>query len=143
MADNGMPALNTVLKRGDGASPEVFTAIAELTDINGLDLKMDVVEITHLTNAWKERKGTLLDAGEIKISGNFIPTDTTQRFATSGLGLDLVNKTLRNFKLVFPDGGSTTWTFTALVIAFSIKAPLAGKLGFDATILISGLPTFA
>jgi hypothetical protein len=50
--------------------------------------------------------------GTVSFDLNFIPTNATQSH-TSGLLRDFENRTKRNFKLVLPDSGSTTWAITA------------------------------
>ena len=49
-------AFGTTLKIGDGATPEVFAAIAEVTNVGGPGMSLDTVDITHpsSTGGWKE-----------------------------------------------------------------------------------------
>jgi len=145
MASGAIDAFGTLLKIGDGGGTETFTAIAECTNISGPNLSLDLVEVTHheSTGAFKERIGTLLDAGAITLDLSFIPTESTHRDASGGLLDDMLNKTLRNFQLVFPDTGSTTWSFAAYVNGFNVTAPVEGKLGASVTITISGQPTLS
>ncbi len=137
-------SFGTLLKIGDGGDPENFTTIAEVQDIKPPSLELGTEEVTHhgSPGGWKEYVATLLDAGEVSFSLNFIPSDATQGYST-GLIADMVNKTLRNFQLVFPDTGSTTWSFAAFVTGFEPDAPVEGKLSADVTLKISGQPTLA
>ncbi|MEM3453498.1 MAG: phage tail tube protein [Candidatus Hadarchaeum sp.] len=136
-------AFGTYLKVGDGGSPETFTTIAEVKDITGPDFTLDTVEVTNQDSGhWKEFIPTLLAAGEVRFSVNFVPTDATQGYST-GLLKDMVNRTKRNFKLVFPDASSTTWSFSAYVTAFSPKAAVRDVLAADITLKITGQPTLA
>src|SRR5437660_1066362 len=139
--DRGVPALGVLLKRGNGASPEVFTAIAEVYDITGPAVKLDTVDSTHLADQWKGFKPTLAEGGEIKFVVNMIPTDATQSVA-QGLMADIIGKQLRNFQLVWPDASSTTWPFAAWVTGFAPKAPLTGMLRADITLKLDGAPAF-
>lgn len=138
----GMSAFGTLLKIGDGATPEVFTAIAEVTSIDGPSMELETIEITNHSSedGWREYVGGLLDAGEISLEFNFLPTDATQGYG-GGLLQDMVNRTKRNFELVFPDSGATTWGFTALVTKFETSAPHDDKLSGSATLKLSGKPT--
>lgn len=138
----GMAAYGTLLKIGDGDSPEVFTAIAEVNTIGGPGLSLDPIEITHheSPNAWKERVGGLLDGGEVSLDVNFLPTEFTQAGDSAGsLLYAMVNRLVTNFELVWPD--ATTWSFPALVTGFEPNAPVEDKLGASITLTISGEPT--
>jgi predicted secreted protein len=141
---SALAGFGTLLKIGDGGGTEVFTTIAEVTDISGPKFKMETVEVTSHTStgSWKERIPTLLDAGEISCKLNFIPTGATHS-QTSGLLKDMKNKARRNFKLVFPDTGATTWTFAAYVTGFETGEPIDGALTADVTLTIDGAPTLA
>lgn len=141
---NAISAFGTLLKIGDGGSPETFTTIAEVTNISGPSLSMNTVDVTShdSTDGWREFVGGLLDGGEVTLDINFIPTDPTHSYST-GLLNDMVNRTKRNFQLVFPDAGNTTWSFTALITAFEPSAPTDDKLSASVTLKITGKPTLA
>lgn len=137
-------AFGTLLKIGDGGGPEVFTSIAEVVTIGGPSLSMDTADVTHHESpgGWEEVVGTILRSGEVSFDVNFIPTHATQNAAT-GLLNDLENRTLRNFELVFPDTGNTTWSFAALVTGFEPDAPHDDPLRASVTLKLSGQPTLA
>jgi predicted secreted protein len=142
---SALSSFGTLLKIGDGGNPtETFTTIAEVKDIKGPGLELSTEEVTNhsSTGGWKEYVATLLDAGEVSFDMNFIPTSATQS-QTSGLVKDMKNKTLRNFKLVFPDNGNTTWSFSAYVTKFEVDEPVEGILGASCTLKITGQPTLA
>jgi len=139
---NAIGSHGTMLKIGDGGSPETFATIAEVLDINGPNMTADTEEVTSQSSTWKEYIATVLDAGEVTFDLNFVPTDATHSYS-AGLLKDFTSRTLRNFQLVFPDSGSTTWTFAAYVTAFQPSAPVNGKLGASVTLKISGQPTLA
>lgn len=142
MADNGMVSLGLSLKRGNGSSPETFTPVAEVTDVNGPNIKLDTVEVQNLQDTWKARKPTFLDAGDVKLTVNFVPADSTQGYS-SGVLSDMVAKTLRTWEISFPDSGPTIWKFSAFVTDFQIKGPLSGKLTAEITLTCSGAPVLA
>jgi len=143
-ASEAISSFGTLLKIGDGGGTESFTTIAEVRDISGPGFEQGTEEVTHHTSPgrWKERIATLLDAGEVTFELNFLPAETTHSYS-SGLLEDMVNGTKRNFQLVFPDTGATTWTFPAIVANFEPTAPVEGKLTADVTLEISGAPTLA
>lgn len=140
----GISSFGTLLKMGDGASPEVFTTIAEVLDISGPSLALDTEETTShsSTGGWEEFVATILRSGEVSFSVNYDPVGATHD-ASTGLISDMENRTLRNFQLVFPDTGSTTWSFAAYVTGFEPGMPVAGKLSADVSLKISGQPTLA
>lgn len=134
----------TILKIGDGGGPENFTAIAEVHDISGPSLSRDTVETTHQqsTEKWKEFIAGLKDAGEVSFDISYLPTHATHD-NTTGLLKDFDDGTLRNFELVFPDSGATTWSFSALVTGYEPTAPKEDKLTAAITLKVSGKPTLA
>lgn len=138
-----LDAYGTLVKSGDGAGPEVFTTIAELTSISGPGLTAEAYEATrHDGPGWDEYVVGLLRGGEVAVELNFVPSNATQSYAT-GMLSDYVNRTLRNYQMVFPDSGSTTWAFSAFITAFSVEAPVDNKLSASATLKISGAPSLA
>lgn len=142
---NAVFGQGTLLQIGDGGSPtETFTTIAEVTEISGPSLALDVIDVTShdSTGGWREKIGGLLDGGEVTFTINYLPSNATHN-ATTGLLRDLKNRTKRNFKLVFPDAGSSTWSFTALVTSFEPSEPIDDRLTADVTLSITGQPTLA
>jgi len=142
MASAAVFGQGTLIKLGDGGSPENFTTVAEVSDIQPA-FKGATIDVTNhdSTGGWEEFIAGLL-SGTIKITINFIPTSTTQGY-TSGILKDMYNRTKRNYKLVFPDGGSTTWAFTVIVTDYSPKAPVKDRLTADISMQITGAPTLA
>ena len=139
---NATAAKGTLIKVGDAASPEIFTTIAEVTNIGGPELEQEAIDVSHHGLAWKEFVGGLKDGGEISIEANYLPADATHD-ASTGILADLAAGTLRNFELVFTDTASTTWSFTALITRFAVGAPVDNKLSVNITLKLSGEPTLA
>jgi len=137
-------AYGTLLKIGDGGSPESFTNIAEVTSITGPSLALDTYETTnHLsTGGWEEFVAGILRTGEVSFDLNYDPAGATHDAGT-GLINDMENRTARNFQLVFSDTGSTTWSFTAYVTGFEPSAPVDDKLSASCTLKVTGQPTLA
>lgn len=139
---NSIPAFGTLLKRGNGATPEVFTAIAEVGDIAGPQLKTQFEDATNhgSTGGYEETIPTTKSLGQISFPIGFIPTDATHSNA-AGLVGDWASKAKKNYQFVFPD--STVWTFACYVEQVNIKAPVKGQLGADITLRLTGSPTLA
>lgn len=133
---------DVALKVKSGGS---YVTIAQVRDISGPALKQDAVEVTHRDGSkWREFVGGLRDGGEVTFDVVYDPDQTTQAAGSApGLAYMLANGTLGDFQLAFPDTTPTTCQFYALVTAFSPKAPMADALTADATLKLSGAPTWA
>ncbi|MCI0687121.1 MAG: hypothetical protein L0Y54_07800, partial [Sporichthyaceae bacterium] len=72
----GIDAFGTVLKRGDGGSPENFTAIGRSTSISGPGLSRETLDVTahDSPDQWREFQGGLRDGGELTVDINYDPT---------------------------------------------------------------------
>lgn len=143
MTTGALAGYGVLLKIGDGATSEAFTTIAEVKDIEGPELELEAKEVTsHDSGGWREFIGTLLSAGEVSFDLNFIPTHATHSYS-AGLIKDMVNRTRRNFKLVFSDTGATTWTFAALVTGVKPSGPVEDELQAEVKLTVTGQPTLA
>lgn len=137
-------AHGTLLKRGNGGSPETFTTVAKVQDIAGPGFSLGVAmvhgqeETTHFTR----KIGTILEAGQITFDIVFDPGDSGHS-PSAGLLYDMLNRTVRNFQLVFPDALSSTWSFAALVTGFQPSMAQDGALMASVTLDIDGKPSFA
>src|SRR5262245_17245388 len=99
-----------VLKRGNGGSPEVFSAVGEISGFDGPGGSANEIDVSHFTSSAKEYIIGLKDEGEITFDMNFVPTDPGQ----SGLWGDRDTRAKRNFTLTFSDL-THVMTFTAYV----------------------------
>lgn len=137
---DGVIGLGTLLKIGNGVSGETFSPIAEVKDITGPGLTREFAEFTHQqsTGGYREYKPTFKNSGDVTFKCNFIPDDTTQGFATSGLMKDYEDGTLRKFQLAFPDTGNTVATFDAYVANLQPTAPIANALELNVTLRVTG-----
>ena len=145
MTTSGVVGLGTLLKIGNGSSPETFTAIAEVKDISGPNLSMEFAEFTHQqsSDGYREYKPTFKMSGDITFDCNFLPDDATQTFASSGLLYDYDQKTLRNFQLLFPDSGATLASFSAYVANIQPSAPMSEALSLSVTLRVTGEVTWS
>ena len=141
---DAIAAFGTLLKMSNGlaGTAEVFTTIAEVGDIDGPSDSVDTIDVTSHSSpgARKEFKAGLIDSGEVSFPINLIPTDPTHD-AQTGLQKKKNDRTMTNFKMVYPDASEVA--FSALVVKFSPKAPVAGKLSADITLKVSGLPVWS
>lgn len=136
---SGLDGFGTQFKRGDGADPEVFTAIADATGISGPGLSRETIDVTShdSEDGWMEFLGGLKDGGEVTVDVNYQPSDHDTLVA------DFEDTAPRNYQLVFPDTDSTTWTIAAILTGFEPDAPYDDKLSASLTFKVSGKPTLS
>jgi hypothetical protein len=129
------------LQMGDGATPENFTAIANLADVSGPSLALDTVEVTHHGSQAKEFAATLVDGGDVSFPINWDPAEATHKNTAGGLSYALLNKQLKDFKIVYPDQAGSSIAFSAFVVGFEPDGPVTGKLSAKLKLRISGAVT--
>jgi len=136
-----------ILKMGDGATPENFTAIAEVVSVPPPGLDNPTIEGTsHGSGGYREFiSGKLKEIPEFTINISFVPTAATHN-VTTGLLSKVVSGAVTNFQFVFPNLSATTWSFSAVVSKFApaeadatSPKPLATAITFRPT----GTPTLA
>lgn len=119
----------------------VLTEIASLTSIKGVELTADDVDVTaqDSTDGYREFVQGLRDGGTVEIEGNY-----TSVVSQDGLKALFDLGTLSACTIAFPDGaGGTlaTWGFNAYVNKFGTDGPMDDKIGFTASLKVSGKPT--
>jgi hypothetical protein len=132
MSGNAIGVQGTLVQRGDGATPEVFTTIPEIISFGGLGGQSDETEVTDINSTAKEFRLGLPDSGEFTFTINFIPTNVVHR----ALLANHKARTLHNYKITWSDGSITT--FSARVKGFERSAEADGVVTADVTFRISG-----
>jgi len=134
-------AFGALLKKGDGASPEVFTTIAQVGDITGPSQKADTIETTthDNANAYRTFIAGLLEGGDIKVPIFFDPANSTH----TGLITTLEARVACNFTLVIPSSPTKTWSFAGVVTDLGHSYKLKDAIMADLSIKVSGKPTLA
>jgi len=127
------------LARGNGAGPEVFTAIGEVISFQGPGGSASVIDVTNLSSTAKEKRMGLMDEGQITFELNLDTDDTMQ----TGLRSDRTARTLRNFRLTLTDTPATVLSFSAYVLAFSIQGAVDDVVKASCTLEISGAVVWA
>lgn len=139
---NATPAYGTLLKIGDGATPEVFTTIAEVNDLEAPEITLATEDATSQdSGGWEEAVGTILSGGEPSFVINWRPTHATHD-ETTGVMYQILNRVKKNFKVVLPNSAKT-FTFAALVTGFKPKQPVKGLLQAEIKMKISGVVSIA
>lgn len=131
-----------ILEVGDGASPEVFTQVAGLTE-TGFTINNEGVDITNKDSAgWRT---FLADANikSISISADGRPDDVA--VSQTILADAYSSTTLTNYKLVYNSDGTTWDTITGAfqVTSYERSGPTDDGETFSITLESSGTPTFA
>lgn len=134
MSSNAFAGVGTQLKRGNGASAEVFTALAEINSISGPSNDTQEIEVTSLdsTDGWREYILGFKDGGELTFEMNFTYA------AYSILFGDWDDRVAVNFQLVLSDTGATTFSFAALVKSCPVLVPFDDKVTANITLRITG-----
>lgn len=136
-ADTGYGA---TFERGDGASPESFTAVAEVISITPPQLSREEVDRTHLSSpdSYNEFIGGMRDGGTPTITMAFLPGDTTNADILSDFHDDASDT--HNYQISYPDG--STWEFAAFVSGYA-AGEIANneRITAEVTFRISGKPT--
>jgi predicted secreted protein len=133
---SGEDGFGTALHRGDGAAPEVFTAIANVKNFKGPGMKRDIYDsTTHDTpEGWRTKRGGLKDGGDVELDINFDPANH------SLLIEDFDDPDPRNYRLIWPDG--TQCALTAVLSELSPASPHDDLLTASIKFAVSGKPVW-
>ena len=131
----------TLLKVGDGASPEVFTTVPEVMRLTGPSVRFDLLDVTsHDTvGFFREYIPGLADGERVSASVNWRPNNTVHK----NLRIDAYARTLRNFKVVFPDSSDNTVTMATYIESQVPKADIGTPLLMDISLKVTGAPVWS
>jgi len=138
--------LKTQMQIEDSSNPGTFLTIAEVLSITALSLSTESVDVTNMDSPDKymEFIPGLRDSGELSFDINYIFGNATHGSSTGILqDFENVETTVRNFKIIFPDVGATTWSFAGFVTGFTLNDPVDTAVTASITIKVTGKPTFA
>ena len=126
---------------GDGASPEVYTDLAEVLSISPPSQAVDIIDVTHLksTNRLREFIAGFIDPGDVSIEMNFIAGSAADVAIRALEGL----ATTTNFRVTFPDGtsGSVTWIFAGFLSGYEPTVSPDDKMTANVTFKVTGVTT--
>lgn len=134
---NAINAQGVELRRGNGASPETFVIVGEITQFDGPGGSATVIDVSTLQSVAKEKRAGLPDEGQFTFQMNLDPSDVQQ----NALRADRAARVLRNFRLVLTDSSNTTLQFSALVLEFKISGAVDQVVKASVTLEISGAVT--
>ena len=127
----------SVVKVGDGASPEVFTAISQITAIDGPTTEVPLVDVSNLSSTSREFNVGLKDTGTFTIPVQYDPDNTQQARCQTLLDTAAIG----NFQVLLTDSPATQWAFAAYVISFTKSAAIDGVWEGEITLKVSGTIT--
>lgn len=125
------------LQLSDGASPEVYTDIANVISYSGPTGSRTVIDVTKLSSTGKEKDVGIPDYGQITFEGFFDAADTVQIDVWD----NFIAGTLHNWRLLFSDSPRTQFDFAGYVLNYSYTSGLDDVVRTSVTIEISGSVT--
>jgi len=136
MTTGATPSYGTLLKMGDGATPETFGTVAEVLDIDLPEIKANYENVTSQDSAgWEESVATILSGGEPSFKVNWIPTHATHN-ETTGMMYAALNRVRKNWKIVLPNTAKT-FAFSAF-ISVKPSATVKGVLENEIKLKVTG-----
>lgn len=114
--------------------------IGEITNLGGIELTADTVEMTShdSTDRYREFLQGLRDGGEFTVEGNHLPADTGQVEIMTQFEEDSSCTATCTF------ADASNWSASVIVTAYKpADSPVDDKLGFTATFKVTGKPTWS
>ena len=134
----------TIIKRGDGGTPENFVAVAQIGDVSGPNVSADVHDTTHQAAArsvanggnggWRTKIGGLKDGGQVTFQLKYDPAEVSHQQILEDLG------TRRNWQIDTEEGD--VCDFAAVVSEVGQEFPLEDLMGAEVTFEVSGAPVW-
>jgi predicted secreted protein len=138
------PGRSTVLQYSTNPPSIPYVELQEVKTIGMTGMKYDLSDVTNMNSSnFKEWLPTLADSGDLAITGNLIPNDSTAE--------DLINffnsATLVTWQVVLPPGGNGsqifavsegTFTFTAYVSSIDRNIPVEKEATISIKLKITG-----
>lgn len=131
----------TLLKSGDGASPEVFTTVPEVMKLAGPSVKFDLLDVgSHSSpSLFREYIPGWSDGESVRASINWRTGNVVQ----TALRTDAYAATLRNFKIIYPDSPNNTVLMATYIENFPPNADVGKQLTAELSLKITGAPTWS
>ncbi len=134
-------AKGTLLKIGDGTSPEEFTTIGQVRSIAGPTTSAIVQDVTTHSTAgnWMEKLAVLIDPGTLSFPVNYDSADEAHAFVT-GMWADMIALTERNFECLFA-GSVGKLAFAAFFTSHGFDLPVDNVIQASIELTITGAIT--
>lgn len=107
-------AYGTILQLSDGGGTPVYTSIAEIRSIGDMGFERDMIEVTHMESPqkFKEFIAAMIDGLMVTLELNYLPAHATHQDMLTNLRQQTLANIFRNYRVVFPDFGATSYTAT-------------------------------
>jgi hypothetical protein len=134
---NAIIGTGILLKAGDGASPEVFSTVAEIVSLKPPQLSRNEVDVSNHNEGQEAKILGMLRKGQVTGTLNWLPTDATQSELSQGVLADILANKKRNWRITYPPLGLPKWTFPGRVQLFDpqeVTVDAAMQVAFALTI---------
>jgi predicted secreted protein len=125
---------------GDGASPEVFTALDEVIGISGPSESRPFIDVTALDDTSRAYIGGIEDHGELSINCHWDPDDTLGQVSAR---TRFTSQTENNWRILYTDSPVSTHTFGAIVVSWETDIAMDDSVKITIGLKISGAITLA
>jgi len=120
-------------KLGSGASPQVYTKVAEVMRIGPVGSTAPEVDVTNLDSTAKEYIGGLPDGESLEVEMNWLTGNAQQQALRDGVATTFA------IQIVWPDSPNSTADFNLVLLGFAIGETSAeGQITATITGRISG-----
>lgn len=140
MATSAQKSQGATIGKGDGASPEVFTTVANINSISGPNLEANDIDVTDLESAAREYLSGIEDSGTIELEGFYDQTNAQHQQMRDNVG----SNTAGNYKITLSQGSpNETIDFSARVMSFSIGHSVDEAVTVSMSLKIDGAVTWS
>jgi hypothetical protein len=127
------------VKYGDGATPEVFTAIEEIQSLSGFGKTNPLIDVTSHDSTAREYIAGLADGSELTIECNRVHTAANIQ---DDVIAEVDAKTTFNMQILLTDGTTLkTYDFAAVPLSWNVGPSYDDKNTLTLTVKISGAIT--
>lgn len=136
-------AKGVLVRKGDGASPENFTTIAEVHDVVGPNSSRTKIDVTNQdsTSGTREKILGLRDPGEVGLTCNWL--DNATHDEVTGVVKAHEDGTIGNWKFVWPFAAPITYTVPCGVSDCGPQANMDEQLKLGFTLMLAGDGTWS
>lgn len=122
-------------KVGDGASPQVYSAIEEAISVSGVGLTNPLIDATNYDSTAKEYIAGLADGTEVTVECNYLPNATVQATLKTNTNAG----TTTNIQVLITDGVTPkTFTFDVIPLSWVINPQVEDRNTLTFTMKITG-----
>jgi hypothetical protein len=137
MSSNALDSQGVVISYKSVDSPITYTAIPEVSNIQGPGGQANEIDVTDLDSTAKEFRMGLQDEGSITLDIMYIPGNA----AHAALRAARAAQALTGFQIAFTDSPVTLWQFNGFVLGFEISNSVDDVTKASVTIRVSGAVT--